>query len=68
MSNTELENAAVSDMQPGQKDRQTVRRPFSAAAKARQSKRSSTRPRAKSQDASRSKKQGQAAKGSTKQD
>ena len=68
MSNTELENAAVSDVQPGSKDRQTVRRPFSAAAKARQSKRSSTRPRAKSQDASRSKKQGQAAKGSTKQD
>ena len=67
MSNTELENAAVSDMQPGQKDRQTVRRP-SAAAKARQSKRSSTRPRAKSRDASRSKKQGQAAKRSTKQD
>jgi hypothetical protein len=67
MSNTELENAAVSDMQPGQKDRETVRRPFSAAAKARQSN-SSTRPRAKSRDASRSKKQGQAAKGSTKQD
>jgi len=68
MSNTELENAAVSDVQPGPKDHQTVRRPFSAAAKARQSKRSSTRPRAKSRDASRSKKQGQAAKGSTKQD
>ena len=68
MSNTELENAALSDVQLGPKDRQTVRRPFSATAKARQSKRSSTRPRGKSQDASRSKKQGQAAKGSTKQD
>jgi hypothetical protein len=45
-----------------------VRRPFSATAKTRQSKCSSTRPRAKSRDASRSKKQGQAAKGSTKQD
>jgi len=41
MSNMELENAAVSDVQPGPKDRQTVGRPTSTAAKARQSKRSS---------------------------
>ena len=68
MSNTELENAKVSDVQPGPKDRQTERRPFSAAAKSRQSKRSSTRPHVKSRDASRSKKQPRAAQGGTKQD
>jgi Protein of unknown function (DUF3489) len=68
MSDTEIENAKVSDAQPGPKDRQTERRSLNAKAKSRQSKRSSTRPRAKSRDASRSKKQGQAAKGSTKQD
>ena len=68
MSNTELENAAVSDMQPGQKDRQTVRRPFSAATKARQSKRSSKPPHRKSRDASGSKKPPRAAQAGTKQD
>jgi Protein of unknown function (DUF3489) len=68
MSNTELENAAVSDVQPGSKNRRTERRSASAAAKSRQPKRSSKRPRAKSRDASRSKKQGQAAQAGTKQD
>jgi hypothetical protein len=68
MSNTELENAKVSEAQPGPKDRQTDRRSLSAKAKSRQSKRSSVRTRAKSRDASHSMQHGRAAKGSTKQD
>lgn len=68
MSNTELENAKVGEAQPGPKDRQTERRSASAAAKSRQPKRSSKPPHRKSWDASRSKQQGRAAKGRTKQD
>jgi hypothetical protein len=68
MSNTELENAEISDVQPGPRDRQTERRPFSAAAKSHRSKRSSARPHGKSRDAARSKKQPRAAQAGTKQD
>jgi Protein of unknown function (DUF3489) len=68
MSNTELENAKVSEAQPGPKDRQTKRRSLSAAVKSRQSKRSSTRRHVRSRDASRSKKRPRATQVGTKQD
>jgi Protein of unknown function (DUF3489) len=68
MSNTELENAKVSEAQPGPKDRQTERRSLNAKAKSRQSKRSSTRPRAKSRDTSRPKRLPRTAQVGTKQD
>jgi hypothetical protein len=64
MSNTELENAKVSEAQPGAKDRQTERRSLSAKAKSRQSKRSSTR---RPPDASRCGSRRHAAGGGTKQ-
>ena len=69
MSNTELENAKVSDAQPGSEGPPNRAATRSApTAKSRQSKRSSTRPRAKSRDASRSKKPPRAAQAGTKQD
>jgi len=67
MSNTELENTKLSDAQPGPKDRRTERRsprranPFNQSGHADALAPSHGTP-------SRSKKQGQAAKGSTKQD
>jgi Protein of unknown function (DUF3489) len=64
MSNTELENAKVSEAQPGPKDRKTERRSLSPLAKSHQSKRSSTRRHARS----RSKKQRRATRVATKQD
>lgn len=68
MSNTELENAKANHVQAAPKGRRTERRSLGAAPKARQSKRSRTRSLIKSPDASRSKKQPQAERASTKQD
>lgn len=67
MSNTELGNTELSDVQTGSKEHQAQRRSRGAASKLRQSKRSSIRPHVKSRDPSVSKKQSRGTQIDTKQ-